>query len=114
MKRSAGCIALVLLIVIPVLIQANPSVYPLGTTIYKPEKCWNGYTILSSEEGRLIDMNGNLVHLWKGKLHHPNKVYSGGYLLASTAAWVHGRQDAVEIQIRDFNDNVLWKFDRWV
>ncbi len=114
MKRTAGYIPLVFLLLVPVIIRAHPSVYPLGTTLYKPDKCWNGFTILSSEEGRLIDMNGNLVHLWKGKLHHPNKVYPGGYLLASTASWVHGRQDAVEIQVRDFNDNVLWKFDRWL
>ena len=104
MKRSAGFMTLVSLILISVIAQAETSVYPLGTTIYKPDKCWNGFTILSSEEGRLIDMNGNLAHLWKGKLHHPNKVFPGGYLLASTAAWKHGRQDAIEIQIRDFND----------
>ena len=66
----------------PVFLKGDASVYPLGVTIYNPEKCWNGFTILSSDEGRLIDMNGNLVHLWKGKLHHPNKVYPGGYLLA--------------------------------
>jgi hypothetical protein len=113
MKGSAGFMTLFLLILIPVIVQAETSVYPLGTTIYKPDKCWNGFTILSSEEGRLVDMNGNLVHLWKGKLHHPNKVYPGGYLLASTAAWKHGRMDAIEIQIRDFNDKVLWRFNQW-
>jgi hypothetical protein len=113
MKRSAGFTILALLMLAPVFLQADPSVFPLGTTIYKPGKCWNGFTILSSEEGRLVDMNGNLVHLWKGKLHHPNKLYPGGYLLASTAAWKHGRQDAIEIQLRDFNDEVLWKFDHW-
>jgi len=58
MKRSAGFVTLALLILIPVIIQAETSVYPLGTTIYKPAKCWNGFTILSSEEGRLVDMNG--------------------------------------------------------
>jgi hypothetical protein len=42
--------------------------------MYIPEKCWNGFTILSCDEGRLVDMNGNLVHLWKGLLHHPNCV----------------------------------------
>jgi len=114
MKYISGFILLGLLIAIPIVISANPTVYPLGTTIYKPDKCWNGFTILSSEEGRLVDMNGNLVHLWKGKLHHPNKVYPGGYLLAATASWRHGQQDAIEIQVRDFNDKVLWKFDRWV
>lgn len=97
----------------PVFLKGDASVYPLGVTIYNPEKCWNGFTILSSDEGRLIDMNGNLVHLWKGKLHHPNKVYPGGYLLATTAAWRQGHQDGIEIQIRDFNDKVLWRFNRW-
>jgi hypothetical protein len=114
MKYVPGFIALVLLTAIPIVIRANPTVYPLGTTIYKPDKCWNGFTILSAEEGRLIDMNGNLVHLWKGKLHHPNKVYPGGYLLASTAAWKYGQQDAIEIQLRNFDDKVLWRFDRWI
>jgi len=114
MKYSAGVLAIAFLMLIPSSIPADPSVYPLGTTIYNPEKCWNGFTILSSEEGRLVDMNGNLVHLWKGKLHHPNKVFPGGYLLASTAAWKHGRQDAIQIQLRDFSDRVLWKFDHWL
>jgi len=114
MRYLAGLLAIVFLMLIPCSTTADPSVYPLGTTIYMPEKCWNGFTILSTEEGRLIDMNGNLVHLWKGKLHHPNKVYQGGYLLASTSAWKHGRQDAIQIQLRDFNDNVVWKFDRWL
>ncbi len=113
MKRPAEFIALALLVLVPVVVHADPSVYPLGTTTYKPDKCWNGFTILSSDEGRLIDMNGNLVHLWKGKLHHPNKVYPGGYLLSATASWKHGWQDAIEIQVRDFKDNVLWRFNQW-
>jgi len=113
MKRLIGCIALVLMLVIPVVMTANPTVYPLGTTVYKPEKCWNGFTILSVDKGVLIDMNGNLVHLWEGKLHHPNKVYPGGYLLSATTPWKYGRQDAVEIQLRDFNDEVVWRFNRW-
>ncbi len=113
MKQSVALLILAAAILFPILVQGDASVYPLGVTIYKPERCWNGYTILSSDEGRLIDMNGNLVHLWKGPLHHPNKVYPGGYLLASTAAWKQGRQDAIQIQVRDFSDNVLWKFDRW-
>jgi hypothetical protein len=99
---------------VPAAVKTDPSVHPVGTTVYAPDKCWNGFTILSAEEGRLVDMNGNLVHLWKGPLHHPNKVFPGGYLLTSTAAWKHGRQDAIEIQLRDFNDKVLWKFDRWI
>jgi len=44
------------------------TVYPLETTIYNPEKCYNGYTLFSFDlyepEVRLIDMNGRLVHSW--------------------------------------------------
>jgi hypothetical protein len=113
MKYGSVLAILAVLIIAPASVRTDPSVFPVGTTIYVPEKCWNGFTILSAEEGRLVDMNGNLVHLWKGPLHHPNKVFPGGHLLASTAAWKHGRMDAIEIQVRDFNDRVVWKFDRW-
>lgn len=113
MKLALGLSVFAFLLSVPAFAPAQPSVYPLGTTIYKPDKCWNGFTILSSEEGRLVDMNGNLVHLWKGPLHHPNKLYPGGFLLAATSAWKHGRQDGIQIQIRDFSGHVVWNFDRW-
>ena len=49
--------------------RAFPSVFPHGTTIYKPEKCWSGFTVFGVEtagEGCvLIDMNGNVVKEWK-------------------------------------------------
>jgi hypothetical protein len=114
MKHSKVILISAFLLLSPAFVQPDASVYPLGTTIYIPEKCWNGFTILSSDEGRLVDMNGNLVHLWKGPLHHPNKLYPGGYLLTSTASWKQGHQDAIEIQIRDFNDKVVWQFDRFL
>ncbi len=114
MKRIIRYIVLASLAIMPAVVHSHPTVFPLGTTVYKPGKCWNGFTILSCDKGLLIDMNGNLVHLWKGKLHHPNKVYPGGYLLSATSSWKYGWQDAIQIQIRDFNDNVLWKFDHWM
>jgi hypothetical protein len=113
MRYLTGFASIAFLIFFPAVVQSDPSVYPVGTTIYVPDKCWNGFTILSAEEGRLVDMNGNLVHLWKGPLHHPNKVLPGGFLLASTASWKQGRQDAIEIQVRDFSDKVLWRFNQW-
>ena len=30
--------------------MAYPNVYPTGTTIYDPEKCWNGYTIFQASK----------------------------------------------------------------
>lgn len=58
---------------------AWPSVYPTGTTVYNPEKAFNGYTLYSplvmnaapksepyeyTSTMYLIDMAGNIVHTW--------------------------------------------------
>ncbi len=67
------------------------TVYPIGTTVYNPEKCSSGYTVLNLYKGwasqarifqkhveeavkekkefisngmEVIDMNGNIVHAW--------------------------------------------------
>ena len=42
------------------------SVFPTGTTIYKPEKAYNCYVLHEGRDGRsyLIDMNGITVHSW--------------------------------------------------
>ena len=41
--------------------------FPKGTRIYKPDKCWNGYTLVPYENGMIliIDMKGNVVHSWE-------------------------------------------------
>jgi len=43
-----------------------PSIFPTGTTIYNPEKAYNGYVLIDGRDGRsyLIDMRGNDVHTW--------------------------------------------------
>lgn len=70
----------------PVEAFSFPTVFPHGTTIYKPEKCWNGFTVYGTEveaEGTvLIDMNGNVVKQWKDicQAEHPPKLLKGGYL----------------------------------
>mgnify|MGYP001394814128 CR=1 FL=1 len=65
--------------------MAYPSIYPTGTTIYEPEKCWNGYTLFQAKEtgACLIDMNGKVVHLWKGLHGFPNTILPGGYVMGS-------------------------------
>ena len=49
---------------------ANRSVldWPTGTTVFKPEKCYNGYTVVTPYRSHLIfliDMMGRVVHAWK-------------------------------------------------
>lgn len=41
------------------------TVYPVGTTLYAPDKCCNGYTVLwRGPKVKLIDMNGRTVNEW--------------------------------------------------
>ena len=65
--------------------MAIPSIFPTGVTIYKPEKCWNGYTLFHefNNGATLIDMNGNVVRHWKDFQGFPNKMLPGGYIMGS-------------------------------
>ncbi|NKB35019.1 MAG: hypothetical protein GKR91_18135 [Pseudomonadales bacterium] len=63
-----------------------PSVFPTGTTIYYPEKTWNGYTIHDAPVPHgavLIDMNGNVVKQWKQitSVPGPFRILPGGYVM---------------------------------
>ncbi|KTB49299.1 Arylsulfotransferase (ASST) [Dehalogenimonas alkenigignens] len=92
------------------------TIYPTGTTIYAPEKAWNGFTILSTMDGnaRLICMNGGEVKTWNGFGGFPNKVLPGGFLLGSTGVRnkKYGFQDQLDLVQVDWEGNVVWKFDR--
>jgi len=99
-----------------------PTVYPTGTTIYYPEKCWNGYTLFQTELHRkntrgavLIDMNGNVVNRWKGLDGMPNKMLPGGHVLGSTGVrhFKYGYQDMVDLVEVDWDGKTVWKFDRY-
>ncbi|WP_031513797.1 aryl-sulfate sulfotransferase [Desulfofalx alkaliphila] len=94
-----------------------PSVYPTGVTIYNPEKCWNGYTILPARElgALLINMNGAEVNLWKGLHGFPNKMLPGGYVLGHTGERSHkfGIQDQRDLVQVDWDGNIVWKFNQY-
>ncbi|MDP6179394.1 MAG: aryl-sulfate sulfotransferase [Desulfatiglandales bacterium] len=96
--------------------MAYPSVYPTGTTIYDPEKCWDGYTIFQAKEvgATLIDMNGAELQLWKGLHGFPNKILPGGYVLGSTGMRnsKYGMQDQLDLIQVDWDGNIVWKFDK--
>jgi len=99
-----------------------PSVYPTGTTIYYPEKCWNGYTLFQSELHQknsrgavLIDMNGNVVNRWQGLDGFPNKMLPDGHIMGSTGVrnMKYGYQDMVDLVEVDWEGKVVWKFDKY-
>jgi len=71
--------------------RSNCSVldWPSGVTVYKPEKCYNGYTIVNpyrSETIFLIDMTGRVVHMWKadyekrGESWFTRRLYNGNWM----------------------------------
>lgn len=61
------------------------TVYPIGTTIYEREKCFNGFTLFTymyrRSEVELIDMNGNLVHQWKTRAERAKLLKNGNLIV---------------------------------
>jgi hypothetical protein len=98
-------------------VLAGPTVYPTGTTIYSPDRCWNGYTIFQTETGAgavLIDMNGHAVRSWKHIVGYPVTILPGGYIMGGTVGrvtkqYTHhiGSDDLIQ---EDWDGNVVWKF----
>jgi len=97
------------------------TVYPTGTTIYHPAKCWNGFTVFQPCTDRpdksgalLIDMNGNVVNQWRGLDGFPNKILPGGFVMGSTGVRNprYGCQDMLDLVQIDWDGNIIWKFDK--
>ena len=116
MKRlTCVCVAAILAHAVPV--TWAQSVYPTGTTIYAPDRAWNGYTVLSplaTPAVVVIDMNGNVVKQWEGYNNSaggPARVFPGGIVVAASG----GRpphQESLELIQRDFEGKVVWQFSK--
>jgi len=96
--------------------MAAPTVYPTGTTIYQPDKTWNGYNVLSildTPKVVVIDMNGNVVKEWDGfnlSPGGPARVIPGGNVIGTTGAFPP-HQEALALVQRDFEGRETWRFD---
>ena len=94
-----------------------PSVYPTGTTIFYPEKCWGGFTVFPAHEtgATLIDMNGNVVKQFPNLDGFPIKVLPGGFFMGSTGLRnpKFGFQDMLDLVQTDFEGNIVWKFAKY-
>jgi hypothetical protein len=92
-------------------------VYPTGTTIYQPDRSWNGYTVLSplgTQAVLVIDMNGNVVKRWENYNNSaggPARVLPGGVVIAASGARPP-HQESIELIQRDFDGKVVWQFSR--
>ena len=94
-------------------LQAAPSVYPTGTTIYQPDKAWNGYTVFNATAGAntvLIDMNGAELKRWEQMSGHPPRVLPGGYLMGGLTMRPPHLETTTFAQL-DWDGNVVWQYD---
>ncbi|MEL7567216.1 MAG: aryl-sulfate sulfotransferase [Dehalobacterium sp.] len=95
--------------------MGTPTIHPTGTTIYNPEKCFNGYTLFQANEhgATLIDMNGGVVNFWEKLQGFPNKLLPGGYVMGSRGERnsEYGWQDQIDLVQVDWEGNVVWSFD---
>lgn len=116
LARLAGACAVALLVAAAVLVRGQ-SVYPTGTTIYDPDRAWNGYTVLSplaTQAVLVIDMNGHVVKQWEGYNNSaggPARVMPGGVVMAASGARPP-HQESLELVQRDFAGTVVWQFSR--
>lgn len=94
--------------------MGQPLVFPHGVTVYDPEKCWNGYTLvpLINDGVLLFDMNGNEIRRWNMQAM-PAKMLPGGYVMG-LSGYRHpdyGMQDGVNLLEIDYDGNIVWEFD---
>ncbi|MCI6467778.1 MAG: aryl-sulfate sulfotransferase [Faecalicatena sp.] len=94
--------------------MGQPLVFPHGVTVYNPDKCWNGYTIvpLINDGVLLFDMNGNEIRRWNMQAM-PAKLLPGGYVMG-LSGYRHpdyGMQDGVNLLEIDYDGNIVWEFD---
>ena len=97
--------------------MAYPTIFPTGTTIYDPERCFSGFTIFQAKEtgACLINMNGAVVQMWKGLHGLPNTILPGGFVMGSTGERPaeYGYQDFRDLVQVDWDGNIFWKFDKY-
>lgn len=103
------------------LVNAYPSVYPFGVTVFDEEKAYEGYTSIATlgigrgnTTVRIMDMMGNSLHEWfigdGGTIH--NLVLEDGRLFSN----VLGPKCPVmgcasKVEMRDWYGNLLWKYE---
>ena len=104
-RKGACALAAVLLLAGAAPAGAAPAVFPKGTTIFRPKRCWGGYTVLlGASDTALIDMNGRTLRTWERTglpaYIWPARLMPGGDILKAT--------DSGLVQ-EDWNGAVVWR-----
>ena len=79
------------------------SIYPTGTTLFEPDKCWSGYTLLAG--ANMVDMNGRLRNSWDGIRGLHAKSLPDGHVLGASDG------DYRRLVQLDWDENLIWEFD---
>lgn len=95
-------------------LSSFPSVFPTGTTIYKPDQAWNGYTVFDAQDGQgaiLIDMNGNVMRQWPeiSAVPGPFRVLPGGYIMGGDVQR-RPHQEAIVMRQLGWEGNEIWRY----
>ena len=116
MRPSLAAAALIVMGGSAVRLWSAPSVFPTGTTIYQPDKTWNGYTVVSAlgvPAVVVIDMNGRVVKRWEGfnvSSGGPARVLPGGFVIAPQGSFPR-HLESTALVAEDFSGKELWRFD---
>ena len=118
MKRITILSMLLLVLSGTTALWAYPTVFPHGTTLYKPAKAYSGYTIFSVDNYGtfLINMRGEVVKKWTniGKVDHPAKLLPNGHVMGSTGkkGRIIGHKYSADLAIADWDGNITWRHPR--
>ena len=98
-------------------VSGAPSVYPTGTTIYRPDRTWNGFTVFITPDSDgviVIDMNGQPVKQWtglSGAAGGPARILPGGFVVAGTGNGAPHQESPALVEL-DWSGKEVWRFDR--
>ena len=96
------------------------TVFPTDTTIYQPEKCFNGYTLYPSKTpgvgAVLVDMNGNIVRTWPKFMSFMINLLPGGIILGGQIGRVSKVYDhnwgADDVVQEAWDSEEQWRFEK--
>jgi len=90
------------------------TVYPTGTTLYKPDVCFGGYTIIfGGLSVRLVDMNGRVANQWRldtsVHAHGTDRTHllRNGHILVSRGGMTS--TDGM-VEEYDWDGNLVWQY----
>lgn len=94
------------------------TVYPIGTTLYKPAQASGGYNLIAAfQHASLVNMNGEVVHRWpidpenrKGFVHRARLLPNGRLMIL-----FGGKERPNHIAEFDWDGNETWSYayDGW-